>query len=252
MRSCRAGAAGSPPGTRPSPRWTSCSVERRDAGRLRPGSGSAGADAWPEQASVAEPGWAFLAREGVADDPVRDARRVLDLLREVGGGHVVAHSYGANAALLAAQREPTLVTSLALLEPACFDLARGRPAVEEHIAAMTPVFAVADDPSVSPREFSRRFAAASGTRPPDLPDDVLEQRVARLRALRPPWGLDLDPSVPIPGRTLVVTGGSSALYEQTAEALVGAGARHVVLAGAGHRVQDVARATEVLREHWRG
>ncbi|MCW2835148.1 MAG: aminoglycoside phosphotransferase family protein [Nocardioides sp.] len=29
-----------------------------------------------------------------------------------------------------------------LLEPACFDLARGMPAVEEHVSAMTPVFAV--------------------------------------------------------------------------------------------------------------
>jgi transcriptional regulator GlxA family with amidase domain len=40
------------------------------------------------------------------------------------------------------------------------------PAVEEHIATMTPVFAAADDPSVSTREFSRRFAAVMGTSPP--------------------------------------------------------------------------------------
>lgn len=216
------------------------------------GAGSAGTDAWPEQASVAEPGWAFLAREGLADDPARDAGRVLDLLRGAGGGHIVAHSYGANAAILAAQREPALVTSAALLEPACFDLARRRPAVEEHIAAMAPVFAAAGDPSVSTREFSRRFAAASGTRPPDLPDDVLEHRVARLRALRPPWGLGLDPCRPLPRKTLVVTGGWSTLYEETADALVDRGARHVTVAGAGHRVQDAAGATEVLREHWRG
>ncbi|MFF2452163.1 alpha/beta fold hydrolase [Isoptericola sp. NPDC058082] len=216
------------------------------------GAGSAGADAWPEQAAVAEPGWSFLPREGVADDAALDARRVLDLLRGAGGGHVVAHSYGANAALLAAQREPGLVTSLALLEPACFDLARGTPAVEEHIAAMAPVFAAAGDPSVSTREFSRRFAAATGTAPPVLPDDVLEQRVARLRALRPPWGLGLEPTRPLPARTLVVTGRWNPLYEETAEALADAGARHVAVAGAGHRVQDAAPATGILREHWQG
>jgi pimeloyl-ACP methyl ester carboxylesterase len=72
-------------------------------------------------------------------------------------GHVVAHSYGANAALLAAQSEPALIRTLTLLEPACFDLARGKPAVEEHIAAMTPVFVAANDPAVSTREFSRLF-----------------------------------------------------------------------------------------------
>jgi len=216
------------------------------------GAGSAGAEAWPEQAALAEPGWSFLPRDGVADVAVHDARRVLDLLRGTGGGHVVAHSYGANAAVLAAQQEPALVASLVLLEPACLDLARGMPAVEEHIAAMTPVFAAAGDLSVSTREFSRRFAAGMGARPPDLPDDVLEQRVTRLRALRPPWGLGLDPTRPIPRRTLVVTGGWSPLYEETAEAPVGAGARHVTVAGAGHRVQDAARATEILREHWRG
>lgn len=216
------------------------------------GAGRAGADAWPHQAAAAEDGWLFLPREGVADDALRDAGRVLDALRARGGAHVVASSYGANAALLAAQHEPGAVRSLTLLEPACFDLARGRPAVEEHVAAMTPVFAVAGDASVPDREFSRLFAAAMGAEPPDLPADELRSAVERLRALRPPWGLGLRPGLRLPVRTLVVTGGRRPLYEQTAGAMVLLGARHVILEGAGHNVQDDPRVSAVLQEHWVG
>lgn len=214
------------------------------------GAGREGVDAWPQQAAVAEPSWLFLAREGAADDAARDAQRLLDWLRARGGGHVVAHSYGANAAVLAAQLEPAMVRSLALLEPACFDLARGNPAVEEHIAAMTPVFAVADDASVSVRDFSRRFAAGMGMEPPDVPDEELRASVSRLRALRPPWGIGLRTQQGLPARTLVVTGGWSRIYEETAEALAVLGAQHVTLEGAGHRVQDDPRASPVLRQHW--
>jgi len=215
------------------------------------GAGMAGADAWPHQAAAAEPRWFFLPREGVCDEADRDARRVLDRLRVVGGAHVVAHSYGANATLLAAQLEPSLVRSLALLEPACFDLARGMPAAEEHIAAMTPVFAVADDPSVSASEFSRRFAAAMGVEQLELRDEELKARVSRLRALRPPWDLGLRPADGLSVRTLVVTSGWSPLYEETATSLVALGARHLTLEGAGHRVQDDPRVLPALREHWR-
>lgn len=214
------------------------------------GAGTAGAEAWPHQAAVAGAGWFFLPRAGAADDAGQDAGRVLDWLRAAGGGHVVAHSYGANAAVLAAQLEPSLVRSLSLLEPACFDLARGKPAVEEHIAAMTPVFAVAADSSVSARDFSRRFAAGMGVKPPDLPDDELEASVSRLRALRPPWGIGLRAREGLSARTLIITGGWSPLYEETAEALVASGARHLTLAGAGHRIQDDPRTTQMLRKHW--
>lgn len=214
------------------------------------GSGRAGADCWPLQSAVAEPGWLFLTREGLADDAARDAGRLLEWLGARGGGHVVAHSYGANAAVLAAQAEPGTVRSLALLEPACFDLARGRPAVEEHVAAMSPAFDVADDPSVSAQEFSRLFALGTGTEPPDVPEDELLASVGRLRALRPPWGIGLRAEQDLPVRTLVVTGRWSPLYEHTAQALVARGARHVTLEGHGHRVQDDPRALDVLREHW--
>jgi len=104
------------------------------------GAGGAGVDAWPLQAAAPEAGWHFLPRHPEGDDAGRDSRRVVDLLASSGGGHLVAHSYGANAALLAAQARPGLVRSLALPEPACLDLARGIPAVEEHVPDLGPVF----------------------------------------------------------------------------------------------------------------
>ena len=213
------------------------------------GAGKAGAEAWPLQAADADPGWSFLGRGPGGDDPARDAGRLLEQLpRE--GGHVVAHSYGANAALLAAHREPARVHSLALLEPACFDLARGRPAVEEHVAAMAPAFAVAGDPSVSGRGFFELFARGMGFPPPAAWDEDLEANAARLRLLAPPWGVGLRPELGLPVRTLVLTAPSSALYAETADSLADLGAVHRTVAGAGHRVQDDPRTTGLLRAFW--
>lgn len=214
------------------------------------GVGRAAADAWPLQASDAPENWMFLRRRSISDSPEEDAQRILELLGSSGSGHLVAHSYGAIAAILVARQRPEWVETLTLIEPACFDLARGCPAVEEHIAAMEPVFAVRDDPTVSSREFSRRFAQAMGTQPPDLPDDVLEERVGRLRATPQPWGTSLAAQSDLPARTVVLTGGWSDLYEEVAESLVQRGAVHEQLTGYGHRVQDHPDATALMAQHW--
>ncbi|WP_353649729.1 alpha/beta hydrolase [Nakamurella sp. A5-74] len=214
------------------------------------GAGKAGVAAWPRQAVVADPAWIFLDRPAVSDDPDTDCQRVLDRLRSHGPGHVVGHSFGGIAVLLAAQQEPDLVRSVTLLEPACFDLARGRDAVEQHIAVMQPVFAVSNDPSVPTRDFSSRFAAAMGSAPPDLPDELLEANVARLRAMKPPWGSALNPDVPLPVPTLVLTGDWNPLYEETALALTDLGAAHEHLVGFGHRVQDQPGALDRMIRHW--
>lgn len=88
------------------------------------GAGRSGTAAWPQQVAEQHPDRTFLSRRGLADDAEEDAHRVIKILATAGGGHVVAHSYGANAAVLAFQARPDLVHSAALLEPACFDLAR--------------------------------------------------------------------------------------------------------------------------------
>jgi hypothetical protein len=70
------------------------------------------------------------------------------------------------------------------------------------------------------------------------------------RALLPPWGIGLQTYRGLSARTLVITGGWSPLYEETAKSLAASGARHLILEGAGHRIQDDPQATQLLREHW--
>jgi hypothetical protein len=115
---------------------------------------------------------------------------------------------------------------------------------------MTPVFAASEDPAVATHEFSVRWAAAMGTKPPNLPDAVLEERVARLRATPPPWHTGIDDAIGLPARTLVVTSGTNRLYEEVAEALVERGAEHFIVTEAGHRVQDSPITDEVLDQFW--
>ena len=56
------------------------------------GRGRSGATAWTLQAAEADPQDIFLERIRVADQPERDADRVIETLG--GRGHLVAHSYG--------------------------------------------------------------------------------------------------------------------------------------------------------------
>jgi pimeloyl-ACP methyl ester carboxylesterase len=210
------------------------------------GAGRSGRPAWPTQAAAAPADWVFLDRHPDGDNPRRDADRTRQALNGE-AGHLVAASYGANAAMLAACQDPDTALSIILFEPACFDVARGEPAVEAHIAAMAPVYAAADDPAVSDMEFSQRFAAAMGTPAPALPPDVLHARVARLRMLPPPWGHGIGL---VATSTLVVTGGWNDLYEQVATALVRHGARHVICRGRGHRPQDADASNRLMAEHW--
>ena len=116
----------------------------------------------------------FLRRHGfdaVAEpletDFAADAGIVLQALADDGrgeaGGHVVAHSQGAIAAMMAAVERPDLVQSLTLVEPACLSLdggtARRRPRTAR---SMQPLFDVRHNLSDDDfqREFVRRVFAA--------------------------------------------------------------------------------------------
>ncbi len=219
------------------------------------GSGRSGAAAWPGQAAAVDlrrRSCTFVDLTGlVGPDEQRDA--VLGALGD--GGHLVAHSVGAVPALLAAERAPGAVGSLALLEPAAFSATRGGPRVEAHVAAMSAVFAQAADPRVRDGQFAVRFLTAlgaPGAAIADPGDPSLRSLGRRLRRSTPPWEVPLDRTVAARVPTLVVTGGWSPLYEEVAESLAAAGARRVVLAGYGHRVQDHPDANAVMSEHWRG
>ncbi|WP_104430972.1 hypothetical protein [Kineococcus xinjiangensis] len=218
------------------------------------GAGRGGAAAWSAQRDA--PGFAGAVwldwREQVttpgplAADFV-DSQLEAILARAWTSLDVVAHSGGALAALLAAQRSPGRVRSLVLLEPACFALARGRAAVEEHVSAMAPALARAGDPGVDDVEYARRFFAALGAPAPpaETPEHLLALR--RLRTVPAPWAVDLDPTVVEQTPTLVITGGWLPLYEETAQALAELSARHEVLTGHGHRPQDHPDANALIR-----
>jgi pimeloyl-ACP methyl ester carboxylesterase len=213
------------------------------------GVGRAGISAWPRQHEAADQTWVFLDREAGVDDPRRDAELVIAVIER--SVEVVAASYGGLAAMIAADAHPRRVRSLVLCEPACLSIARGMTAVEAHVAALAPVFALAEDPAVSAVVFSRLLAAAMGADPPEVPLVVLEHNVARLRATLPPWTVEVAADLPSRVRTLVFTGGEGGMYDEVAAVLQSNGARHVVLRGHGHRPQDHPQATDLMRAFWR-
>lgn len=220
------------------------------------GAGRSGAAAWPrQQALQGEADVVFVERFGFGaaefgrpTDFAEDRRRIVEALGE--GAHLVAHSYGAIGALMAAAASPELVETIVLFEPACLSLARGRPAVERHVEIVQPALA---DAALSDEEFLDRFMASVGKPAPirSLSDQARDD-VRRLRAQRGPWEAELDGRVVATHRTLCVTSGASELSEDVAAALTDLGARHVVWARTGHRPQDDRRANAFLRAVWSG
>ena len=167
------------------------------------GAGDGGPDGWPVQAA-ASPESTFLDRLAPTDadpvpfdDPERDATRIVEALD--GSGHLVAHSGGAVAALLAAAQAPGAVRSLTLFEPACLGLARGRPAVEEMVAAMTAVFDRSADPELTDGEFTHHFLLAMGVPGTDPADPEYAAVGARLRLQHPAVGDTARPRGGLPG-----------------------------------------------------
>ncbi|OFE14757.1 hypothetical protein BA895_08720 [Humibacillus sp. DSM 29435] len=213
------------------------------------GNGRAGASAWPGQAHLAaERECLFLERLTVGDNPeavvaALDARLDSPV-------HLVGHSYGAIAALLMASARRDRVASLTLVEPAALAVSSRSPRTATHIAALSPVFAVAGDAAVSAREFAARFAAANTTPVPDVSEEALERMAEHLRALRPPWGVPVDATVVTGIPTLVLIGDDDSMYAEVAQVLAGHGATVRAFPGAGHRPHDGRVAGELMERHW--
>ena len=219
------------------------------------GAGSFGSAAWARQHGMAlQYDALFLRRHGfdaeaepLETDFAEDARIVLRSLADDGrgaaGGHIVAHSQGAIAAMMAAVERPDLVFSLTLVEPACLSLTAELPATAAHRALMEPLFEVrhqlGDDDYE--REFVRRAFAAEAPGPSTL---EAKRAARRLRLQAPPWQapLEIVPGVP----TLVLTGGWEPLYEEIAGYLQETGALHRIAPG-GHRPHDSAEGDQLIR-----
>jgi pimeloyl-ACP methyl ester carboxylesterase len=219
------------------------------------GAGSFGSAAWPRQHGMALSYDAlFLRRHGY--DPVaepvessfeEDMRSVLRSLADDGrgaaGGHVVAHSQGAIAAMLAAVERPDLVFSLTLVEPACLSLTAELPATAAHISLMQPLFDARHQ--MSDQDFQREFVRRVYATDLQQPATAEEKRSARrLRLQAPAWEapLHIVPGVP----TLVLTGGWEPLYEEIAGYLRETGALHRTAAG-GHRPHDSVEGDRIIR-----
>ncbi len=98
------------------------------------------AEPWKEQEELADEfQLTFLNRTGFASDPssghgsyLDDAKAILDSLAD--GAHLVGHSGGGLACLLAATECPTALRSLTVIEPGVVSHVRGEPLVERLIA----------------------------------------------------------------------------------------------------------------------
>lgn len=218
------------------------------------GSVTNGATTWRGQRALGER-WPLvvLERPGFPPGPPversdfeEDARWVAERLEP--GDHLVGHSYGALIALLAAARGPKL-TSLTVLEPPAFSLARGHAAVEEFVRASTLHWLRVDE--LSPEEFLRGFLplVGSGFDPPSPLPPALEQGARTLMVERPPWEAEIpldelrERRLPL----LVVTGAHHDGFDAVARRLeFELGAEWAVLPGAGHAVQAAPGFAERL------
>jgi pimeloyl-ACP methyl ester carboxylesterase len=117
-----------------------------------------------------------------------DARDAVDLLG--GGAHLVGHSYGAVAAMLAAAARPDLVRSLCLVQPGALRPAEEHPVVARALARARA--ATAAMPDLSPEDYLRLSTGAVGMpAPAPTPKRLRAARTAM--GERPCW----DAEVPL-------------------------------------------------------
>ncbi len=216
------------------------------------GSGRFGAAAWPRQHGLAlDYDALFVKRRGfdataepVSSDFLADRDIVIESLGD--GGHVVAHSQGAIAAMLAAVQAPALVRSLVLVEPACLSITAELPATQAYRTRLEPLFsrrlAMTDD------DFSGEFIRIAHAMAAPPVTDASRREAHRLRMQAPSWEapLEIVPGVP----TLVLTGGWEPLYEEIAQYLSSTGAVHRITAG-GHHPQETDDGDRLIRDFLR-
>jgi pimeloyl-ACP methyl ester carboxylesterase len=199
-------------------------------------------DTWTRQLPLAEEFELVLPdRPGYPPNPPLDAidfdvqaRELAELLGD--SAHLAGFSYGGVIALLAAAERPGAVRSLTVIEPPCFGVARGSPAVEKAVAGYGAV------PRSDPAAFLAGFSAVFGPegRVPATARPGEEQGVRASMSERMPTEADIplvrlaEAGFPV----LVCSSGSHPAYEAVCDVLEQRlGAERVVLGGAGHGVQ---------------
>ncbi|MFW7414140.1 alpha/beta fold hydrolase [Demequina sp. SO4-18] len=162
--------------------------------------------------------------------------------------HVIAHSFGGNGALIAAQHYPDKIASLTLIEPSALALTRHTAATEAHIAEVGPIFASRADLDCTDAQLGYALLTALGGRMHR--EDPLNEAVGRtMRQAGAPWEAPLDRKWTMRVPTLVITGGWDDIYEDVAAHLESRGAQHLVVPGAEHRPQDLPPAHRAIAAH---
>ncbi|MFE7318968.1 alpha/beta fold hydrolase [Streptomyces sp. NPDC057555] len=215
----------------------------------------------------------LVDRRGYGDSPdiecsdyAVDAEDLGRLLGE--GAHLVGHSYGAAAAMLAASARPEAVHSLTLIEPSPLRTAAAHPMVLAAVERIRAAFADAGAAGeVSAEEYLRQSTEAYGMRLPEVTPRMLRAVRSAMRE-RPVWDaqIPLAPLVRAEMPKTVINGtwetahpeyrafvgdALAACGEYLAEMI---GARHVQVPGTDHTPhQDRPEVVnEVLTRLWQG
>ncbi len=165
-------------------------------------------------------------RRGYGDRPIvmqsdieGDVSDLLSLMD--GGAHLVGFSYGGIVAMTAAARRPDLVVSLTVIEPPALGIARGHPAADQAIEALSRF--EPPPPGMTPEEFWRNFRAMMGM---PIPEQVVlspaeRKAVEAHMAEVPPFtlSLPLDELAATTFPKLVVSGDWSAAMDAVVEVI---------------------------------
>ena len=158
------------------------------------GSLGSGARTWAAQRPLAETYRLMLVdRRGFGASPGPeagdfevDARDLLEVMPP--HAHLVGHSYGGVAALVAAAHKPDRIRSLVVIEPPALGLVRGHAEVEEFIAGVARARAAATDAD----DYVRRFFTVFGLAPPSRAAEGAALRAATTSwRERPPWEAEI-------------------------------------------------------------
>lgn len=213
------------------------------------GSLATGPTEWEAQRPLADQGFQLVVptrrgyhpRSGeVGEDFLVDGEDVASLLGD--GAHLVGHSYGGLAAIVAAATRPEAVYSLILAEAPTFDVAAQHPEVTRLRDQLAQLLSRPG----SDREFLESFLNAVGTPLEELPPALLDEltdMAASVRRGRAPWSgrVPIDRLVGAGFPIFVVSGNHHPAFTRMCEELARhLAAEHRVVEGAGHEVQMVA------------
>jgi len=218
---------------------------------LMHGAALAGELCWHKQVPLADrfaleivdrAGYGRSQQVSPGEDLEADASLVAGLLPEE--AHLVGHSSGAVAAMLAAALRPRAVLSLTLCEPPAFQLASGSVPAQQMASDLEKHLRKTGDDA----QWLRGFLAIVGRSVviPDRLPSSLAQGVLAVRAIRRlPWEgeLPVDTLAAASFPKLVISGNHSPAFEAVCDALTASlRARRAYVTGAGHATPETGDA----------